>query len=175
MGSTTRSGVNPLGQGDEHALDVQRFGDMVVHAAGQGPLAIARHGVGGHGDHWQPSPTRLLANPAGCGITIHDRHLTVHQYAVEIIIARQQVECLFAMDGHAQLDASALQQFAGQLAVQLIILDKQQPGAMQAGHGTGTLSRSFAGPGIGLGGLAEHRADRLKQRGRRHRFGQHHR
>ncbi|MNS25638.1 hypothetical protein D3C72_575370 [compost metagenome] len=165
----------PLGQRGEHVVDVQGFGDVVVHAAGQRPLAVPRHGVGSHGDHRQIRPAWLLTYLAGRGITVHHRHLAVHQHTIEVCVTLQLVERFCAVNGQAQLDPGALQQFTGQLAVQLIVFDQQQSRATQAGHGAGTLAESRAGPGIGLGDLAEHRAQRLKQSGRRHRFGQYHR
>ncbi len=75
------------GQGGGEFLGADRLGEVVVHTGGDARLAVALHGVGGHGD----DPDRLGAalgrdrpgaDAAGGLQTVHLRHLHVHQHEV---------------------------------------------------------------------------------------------
>ena len=80
---------------------------------------------------------RLLADKLGGRITVHHRHLAIHQDAVEVGVLRQQVERLLAVDRQAEGYARLLQQLAGQLSVQFVVFHQQQAGTTQAGRGAG--------------------------------------
>ena len=68
----------------QHA-DSNGFGHVLVHAGLQAPLAIALHGVCGHGDDRHVLAGFRLSLPNGLrGVeSIHLRHLHIHQHHVE--------------------------------------------------------------------------------------------
>ena len=59
------------------------FRDVVVHSRGQTLFPVVSHGVGRQGDDRDVSlKTRRRPDGPGCLITVHLRHLAVHQYEV---------------------------------------------------------------------------------------------
>ena len=69
---------------------LDRLGDVAVHAGRQAALAVALHGVGGHGDDRAcagPSPASRRADRGRRLEAVHLRHLHVHQHQVERLLA----------------------------------------------------------------------------------------
>ena len=143
---------------------------MIIHPRGQDLLPIPGHGVGGHGDHWQVAQARLLPQPAGGGVAVHDRHLTVHENAVEGLVG-QPGQGLRAVVGHLDLDAVARQQLPGQFLIDRIVLDQQDPGAGEGGRGLLGLGIALHGPALApLAG--EGQDDGVEEGGGRRRLGE---
>lgn len=62
---------------------IHRLGNVVVHAGLDAALAVALHGVGGHGDDDVAIPRCFRAADFRSGfVAVHDRHLTVHEHQV---------------------------------------------------------------------------------------------
>ncbi len=60
------------------------FHDVAVHAGLQTAVAVALHGVGGHGDDGQMLGVRLPPADLGGGFqTVHLGHLDIHQDEIE--------------------------------------------------------------------------------------------
>jgi hypothetical protein len=67
-------------QGGDDFRFVDGLRNVVVHTGGDAAIAIALHGVGGHGhDDVALSGCFTAANFGGCLIAVHHRHLTVHE------------------------------------------------------------------------------------------------
>src|SRR5271168_3023451 len=103
---------------------------MVVHSGEQASLAIAAHGVGGHGNDRQALEATVGANELSCRQPIHDGHLNVHQNQVE----RFSVDLIYALaavEGHSDVDTQVGQQFFSQETVDLVILNQQDAPSRQ--------------------------------------------
>ena len=69
-------------------MDLDWFGDVVVHACGQAPLALARHCVGGHrDDRHVPAASLVVADLPGRLVAVHLRHVAVDQQRVIVAAA----------------------------------------------------------------------------------------
>ena len=144
---------------------------MIVHPRRQDLLPIPGHGVGGHGDHRQVPEARVLPQAAGGGVAVHDRHLAIHEDAVEGR-GGQPGQGLGAIVGHLDLDAVAHQQLPGQLLVDGIVLDQQHPDTGQGGPGL--LGQGIALHGAAMAPLAgEGEDDGVEEGGGRGRLGEH--
>ena len=126
---------DPLGHGGEHGRHVERLGNVVAHAGFDHLVAVAGHGIGGHGDDGDLRQGQVLANLAGGGVAVHDRHLAVHQHAIKAIVPGQNVQRLLAVVGHQYRDAGLLQQFQRQFLVHVVVFHQQHARARQLGHG----------------------------------------
>ena len=62
---------------------VHRLGEEVVHAGGQGLVALAHQRRGGEGDDGQHAPVVGGAQHARGLVAAHHRHLHVHQHGIE--------------------------------------------------------------------------------------------
>ena len=71
-----------------HRRQLQRLGDVLIHADRLGGLHILGKGVGGHGDnrHTLAVIARAAADGAGRVVAIHPRHLNVHEHHVVISV-----------------------------------------------------------------------------------------
>lgn len=67
---------------------LQRLGDVLIHADRLGGLHILGKGAGGYGDnrHTLAVIARAAADGAGRIVAIHPRHLNVHEYHVVISV-----------------------------------------------------------------------------------------
>ena len=75
-------GPEPLPQQGHHPLQVQGLGQQRVHARRQGGLPLLGHDGGTEGQDGQSGQAQFLADQAGGGQPVHDRHLHVHQHGV---------------------------------------------------------------------------------------------
>ena len=115
---------------------------MAVHAGLQRVLFIFVKGVGGHGEDRDGGKLRgfQLSDGTGGVITVHDRHLDVHQD--DLIPARPGVphhiygNLAVVSDLHGK--AGFLQDLLGDLLIQFIVLRQQNT--------SGTDNFTFVGP-----------------------------
>ena len=106
------------------------LGQVVLHARIQAALAVAFHGVGGHGDDGQVVEPGFLADGSGGGQAIHFGHLDVHQHQVVVVGRGRLYFChgIMAVDGGLDLYAGFFQKGQGHGAVELYVIDQQHPG-----------------------------------------------
>jgi hypothetical protein len=64
-------------------LDLERFGQVIIHAGLQAALSVIHHGVGRQGDDGGMATPFMLAYQAGRCKTIQHRHLAIHQDQVK--------------------------------------------------------------------------------------------
>ena len=77
--------IEPFVEDGGHGLGRDRFGNVIVHARLETALAVALHGVGGHGDDGDlgiGDCGSARTNGRGGLETVHDRHLHVHEHQV---------------------------------------------------------------------------------------------
>ena len=147
----------------KHLVHIDGFGDVVLHADFERQSLVITHGVCGHGDDRDVCPWCGGADVLRGGISVHDRHLTVHQDAIEGAIALQDVKCLLAIVGDHGTDAGAIQQFFRELLVHVVILNHQHPCASQFGDGFLQLVIALIGPGLRGHHVAQALGDRFQQ------------
>ena len=81
-------------QSFEELVDFDGLGEVAVHAAAQGLLAILLKGVRGHGEDGHLCAGRIVQATDGLGglIAVHDRHLHVHEH--QLVVPRRCVHDL---------------------------------------------------------------------------------
>ena len=109
---------------------------MGIHPRLYGGPDIFCKGIGRHGDDRDPGRIRCLHGPdRPCGrIAVHFRHLDVHEDASIGTVGRcgDEVHRLFSVHGRLTDKSHLLQQEAGNLTVDLHIVDDQDPDARKA-------------------------------------------
>lgn len=112
-----------------HRRQLQRLGDVLIHADRLGGLHILGKGVGGHGDnrHTLAVIARAAADGAGRVVAIHPRHLNVHEHHVVISVGAvsQTIHRLNAVPRAIDRQPAHFQQFCGNLGIELIVLYQQ--------------------------------------------------
>ena len=107
-GLEERGGEVAFEDGDDFGF-VDGFGDVVVHAGIEAALAVALHGVGGHGDDDDAAIGRLgAADLFGGLVAVHHRHLAIHKDEV-VAIAGDHIDSFFPVGGEFDGEAQALQ------------------------------------------------------------------
>lgn len=108
---------------------LQRLGDVLIHADRLGGLHILGKGVGGHGDnrHTLAVIARAAADGAGRVVAVYPRHLNVHEYHVVISVGAvsQTIHRLNAVSRAIDRQPAYFQQFCGNLGIELIVLCQQ--------------------------------------------------
>ena len=161
--ASRRRAAHPAGNGAEHAAHVQRLGDVIVHADGQGAFAITRHGVGCHGNHRQVLQGCVGAD-VPCGlVAVHHRHLAVHQHAVKTGVVRQQVQRLAAVGGELHLDPGMAQQLQREFLVEFVVFHQQQALAGKLVHGVLAVLPHEPGAMLGEALAVDGRANGIEQ------------
>jgi hypothetical protein len=128
-------------------------------------LGILRHRQRGHGDDRQSgeapivlsfaAPRPMRANPPRRLEPVHHRHLNVHQHRVVVGgLLRHPGERFLAIHGFIDFNALAAQEFAGELAIDVVVLDQQQAGAGKLAAG-GQIGRAGHG-------ACSHRRERVR-------------
>ena len=106
-----------------------RLGQVVVHARVQAALAVAGHGVGGHGHDRQVAHGGLagfdLAPAAGGRVTVQHRHLAVHQHQVVGVAGHLRQRDL-AVGGGVAFVAEHRQQLLRHQQVDRVVFHQQQ-------------------------------------------------
>ena len=75
-----RGSGNERGEAFVQLVSLDGLGHVRVHASGQGSVDISLCGAGGEGDNRDVTSSRLAtAYVNRCIVTIHNRHLAVHQ------------------------------------------------------------------------------------------------
>ena len=92
----------PLVQGARNHREQQvrrdRLGDEFVHSASARARLVVASGVGGQCDDHRVAQARVGADHARCFEAVHDRHLQIHQHAIEAA-PEHQGDCLPAVVG----------------------------------------------------------------------------
>ena len=108
-------------------MAIDGLGQIIVHARRQTGVAIALHGIGGHGDdHHIALARRQAADNAGGGQSVHARHLHVHEDQI-VVAALDQGDRLAAIVGHVGAMAQLGQQPHRHLLVDGVVLGHQNP------------------------------------------------
>ena len=147
----------------EQVVRINRLGDVVVHAGGETTLLLLHRRVRGHGDDRQRGEARVRTELGRGLITVHHRHLQIHQHHVErrrLWTVGQNLHRLASVVGDRHRRARAFEQFDGDLLVDVVVLGQKNPRAAQA-HGLLAFRR-------GTGSLAllrEHIDERVHDHG----------
>ncbi len=104
----------------------QRLAQVAVHAGGQTLLAVAHHGVRGHGDDARLRDSTPGANGPRGFVAVHLRHVAIHQNHV-VKNALDRGERLATVADAIRLIAELLQRAGGDLLIHRIILRDQNP------------------------------------------------
>ena len=117
---------------DQHTQPprVERLREVLVHAGGEAPLAIAFHRMRCHGDnrHVRAGRPLALADGARRLEAAHFGHLHVHQHDVERLRG-QRGERFPAVVGNRDPMTAAFEQRRRQPLIDSIVLGQQQPEA----------------------------------------------
>ena len=107
------------------------FGEDVIHARGQHARLLADDGVGGQCEYRQIG----LGLAYGlCGrVPVHYRHLQIHQDQIEVGHCRR-CDRLNTVVGGDDRGAGEFDQFASNLAVEIVVIHQQDALADQGGH-----------------------------------------
>ena len=103
-------------------IGVDRFGKAIIHADITYAPPFFRHGVGGQRNDRQIRPD--FTKDAGGDISIHDRHLQIHQYQI-VIAGRGRCHGFLAVIDGVHRGTRNLDQFAADLPVEIIVVDQQ--------------------------------------------------
>ena len=117
-------------------LQVERLGDVALHAGLPAATLFLFQRVGGEGKDGQAVETRLGADSTRRLQAIEDRHLQVHQHHV---VGRgpplgQALDGLQTVVDHIHPGPALRQQLDQQFLVQGVVFGKQQPQAVEAHH-----------------------------------------
>jgi hypothetical protein len=104
---------------------------VIVHARCQRGVTITRHRTRRHRDDRQFLQAQSPADGTGRFVAVHDRHLAIHQHAIEERIVLQYFQRLLAIAGPHHFDAGTAQQVLRQFAIELVVLDQQDAAAHQ--------------------------------------------
>jgi hypothetical protein len=97
---------------------------VFVHAGFQSSRPVSGHRIRGHRENWKRCELSLAADGFGGLVTVHHRHLNVHQHAIErfggdLIYRFATILC----DRNA--DPGIAQQLTGELLVDLVVFNQQ--------------------------------------------------
>ena len=124
----------PVRQCSRESSRVDGLREVVVHARGQAALALALDGGGGHRDDGHPVVGLAVADLAGGGVPVEDRHLHVHEDRVPATLG-PGVHPGAAVVDDAVLVAQELQDAARDHLVHRVVLDDED--AATGGPGVG--------------------------------------
>ena len=116
--------LDPAGQGTPQRGRLDGLGNVVIHARSKAALPVGIHGVGGHGDHRQVLQAWVLAQLPGGGLSVHHRHLHVHQHNVIRGLA-QLVQSHLAVVRHIHHKPRIAQQLHSHDLVEFVVLHQQ--------------------------------------------------
>ncbi len=108
----------------QHLIDINRFGNDIVHARAQALFLFATHYACRHRQYWDGN-SQLLPQDPGCSEAIHDRHLHIHQDQGIVMGAPHPVHGFLAIVDYIHVGSYLLQYPAGNQLVNLVIFDKQ--------------------------------------------------
>jgi hypothetical protein len=146
---------------------------MVVHARGEGPLAVAGHRVRGHREDRQLLAAGQGADPPGGLEAVHPRHLQVHQHE-GVVVLLHAPHALLAVRREVDLDVRRAEQLDRDLLVELVVLHEQDARPAQPVEIGGGLGRGDQRRPRDRGGLARESADRgVEEQRRAHRLDEH--
>ena len=118
----------------EQRRGINRFRHVTVHARFQTLLPFLDRGVGRHGNDRKARESRVRPDFPGRLVSIHFRHLNVHQHHVKIRrhrLLQHLADRLQAVVSHLNRCAHALQQLHGDLLVDLVVFGQKNPHAPQ--------------------------------------------
>lgn len=155
-----------LHEGSVQHLGIDGLGDMTTHAGRQTTIAFFRHCMCDHGDDREVRQTRLCADAGRGLVTIHLRHLQVHQYQIirdAVRGGQQLVYDLRSAICDIDRDANPLEQLDGDLLVDRVVLGQENTQSIQVvgrhrygfANGRHVLGREDFGERIDQGGLVD--------------------
>src|SRR6516225_4548487 len=102
----------------------KRFRDVVITASRSRLLFFATERIGGDRDNRDRSQRRIGLDPARSGVTVHDRHLNIHQDEIGPLLCNSR-ERLLAVFGFDNLIVGRGQHIADNPATIRLVLDHQ--------------------------------------------------
>ena len=151
---TGARGLDPALQGDEQLIDVEGFGNVIVHPGLQAFFLVAGHGIGSHGQNRQLGKVCLRANSPGRLKAVHHWHLTVHQYPVVGGFGHHG-QGFGTVTGDIYANPGAGENLYGHFLIDLIVFHQQQVSALQGLAGIVHLGQQLFLARTGQGLLAE--------------------
>ncbi|MNG99105.1 hypothetical protein D3C79_582680 [compost metagenome] len=115
--------LKQLGRGDG-------FGDEIVHAGRFTCLSVFLKGTRRQGEDRKQLPAGQGADGARGIVTIHHRHLYVHQDEIEGVLA-DALQRLLAIDGGLDDEAAVAKQLQHHFAVDGVVFHQQYPGVVR--------------------------------------------
>lgn len=117
-------------------LDRLRY--VSVHPCIAGALLVFLEGVGRHGQDGRValSGPLELSNGLRCLVSVHNRHLDIHQHQVVAsrIYRLHLVNGFGSVEGRVYREPGALEYLKGDLAVKLVVFREQHPLAVEVGN-----------------------------------------
>lgn len=105
-------------------ISAEGFGNKIVHSAFEAALAVAGHGMGGHGDDGNGGKEEIFADTAGRFHAIHAGHLDIHKDE-RIRFGLECVEGFGSVGGGVNREAELAKPCGGDLGIDRIILDEK--------------------------------------------------
>ena len=106
---------------------------MGIHTCLAAGFAVGVHHIGGHCDHRKAGQAKFAADEAGCGVTVHHRHLDVHQHHIDIVGAGTQVvHCLLPICTVNNVSPFPLQRKGGHQYIGGIVFYQEYAHSLQA-------------------------------------------
>src|SRR5262249_53213075 len=133
---------------------------MVVHSSSQTAVALLYRSVSRHRDYRQWGEPVVFANSSRRLVTIHHRHLQIHQYHVVPMRRRtlkQHVYSLAAVVSDINRCARALKEFDSDLLIDLVVFSEQDLSAEKR-HGSFVTVGRCGSAGLGFAGEYAHQA-----------------
>ena len=111
---------------------IKRLAHVLAHARRQAGLAVAGHGVGGHGHDGQVRQPQLFADDSGRTIAVQHGHLQVHQHRIKLRRRRGHgLHAELAIGRHGDNRAFGGEQFLGHLLVDQVVFHHQKTHAVE--------------------------------------------
>ena len=114
----------PFEQSCKQDFSADGFGYVLVHAGLERTVTIFKCSVRRHRQYRQVMEFAVLTNFSGRSVTIHDRHMHIHQHTV-IGLLFQHVQSFLSMVGDIYKEASQLEKLTGNLLIDFIVLYQQ--------------------------------------------------
>ena len=107
------------------AIDLDRLGQIAVHARRFAALAVAAHGIRGQRNDRHVSRGFQFADFARCGHAVHDRHLQIHEHDVKSAAPGTPRNAFRAVVRDFHAASEALEKLDGDLLIDEIVFHQQ--------------------------------------------------
>ena len=105
-------------------IDTDGFGNVIVHPGFQALLPVATHGIGGHGNDVGSFDCFIVENNAGSFISIHFRHLNIHENQI-VIFTLERIQHLQSIGCDIHLISKQFKYVFDQLLIDNIIFSNK--------------------------------------------------